>query len=97
MVNYDYISTVLCENVDKPEMACNGKCHLAKELNQSLEHKGPAQTSKVNFLFEFISTNAFQISYDQYFDITDGNTALDNYKDLYCYLFSSIILQPPIV
>lgn len=26
-------ATELCENTDKPELKCNGKCHLAKEMN----------------------------------------------------------------
>ncbi|MBC8644541.1 hypothetical protein H9W95_12115 [Flavobacterium lindanitolerans] len=34
-INYDYIATVLCINKDKPEMKCNGKCHLMKELAKS--------------------------------------------------------------
>lgn len=32
VLNYDYISKVLCINRDKPEMKCNGKCHLAKQV-----------------------------------------------------------------
>ncbi|UWX59465.1 hypothetical protein N0B40_13730 [Chryseobacterium oranimense] len=31
-VNYDYISTVLCINKSKPELHCNGKCYVSKEL-----------------------------------------------------------------
>ncbi|QMW03249.1 hypothetical protein [Spirosoma foliorum] len=30
--NKDYIARVLCENRDKPEMHCDGKCYLAKKL-----------------------------------------------------------------
>lgn len=30
--NYNYIVSELCENRDKPEMECNGKCYLIKEL-----------------------------------------------------------------
>ncbi len=30
--NYEYIITVLCENKDKPELECNGKCYLTKQL-----------------------------------------------------------------
>lgn len=30
--NYDYVATVLCENRDKPAMACNGKCYLQKQI-----------------------------------------------------------------
>lgn len=33
-VNYDYYVNVLCENKDKPEKKCNGKCHLKKQLEQ---------------------------------------------------------------
>mgnify|MGYP001627757595 CR=1 FL=1 len=32
IVNYDYIVNVLCENKEQPEMECNGKCYLSKEL-----------------------------------------------------------------
>jgi len=31
-INQEYIARVLCENKDKPEMKCNGKCHLNKQL-----------------------------------------------------------------
>jgi hypothetical protein len=32
--NYEYISTVLCENRDKPSLHCNGKCFLNKEIKK---------------------------------------------------------------
>ncbi|MVM30813.1 hypothetical protein GO755_12295 [Spirosoma sp. HMF4905] len=31
-VNKDYIARVLCENRDKPQLHCDGKCYLAKKL-----------------------------------------------------------------
>jgi hypothetical protein len=35
VVNYythlDYYKTELCENQDKPELQCNGTCHLKKK------------------------------------------------------------------
>lgn len=31
-LNIDYITEKFCENKDKPQLQCNGKCHLAKEL-----------------------------------------------------------------
>lgn len=34
VLNYEYISTVLCINKDKPEMECNGKCHLVKQVSE---------------------------------------------------------------
>jgi hypothetical protein len=38
-INYDYISKVLCINKDKPELKCNGKCHLMKELAKTEDDK----------------------------------------------------------
>ena len=32
VLNYNFYKEVLCENKAKPELVCNGKCHLAKEI-----------------------------------------------------------------
>ncbi|WP_423146514.1 hypothetical protein [Rubrolithibacter danxiaensis] len=34
-LNQNYITSKLCENRDKPEMHCNGKCYLAKKIKQA--------------------------------------------------------------
>lgn len=31
-LHYNYIAKNLCENKDIPELQCNGKCHLLKEV-----------------------------------------------------------------
>ena len=43
IVDYDYYVNVLCENKDKPELKCNGTCHLAKEINQAEETNTPPE------------------------------------------------------
>ncbi len=45
-VNYEYISTQLCENRAKPELRCNGKCYVKKEILKSSENQN-AKESKV--------------------------------------------------
>ncbi|OFZ22894.1 MAG: hypothetical protein A3D92_03165 [Bacteroidetes bacterium RIFCSPHIGHO2_02_FULL_44_7] len=47
IINQDYIAENLCENQDKPELKCNGKCFLAKELAK--EEKKEKKESKVKF------------------------------------------------
>ncbi len=37
VMNYDFIIATLCENQDKPEMHCDGKCYLVKQLAQESE------------------------------------------------------------
>ena len=45
-VNYDYISTQLCENRARPELRCNGKCYVKKEILKFSENQN-AKESKV--------------------------------------------------
>lgn len=41
VINYDYIVNELCENRDKPVMACNGVCYLGDQVEKqlNLDHK----------------------------------------------------------
>jgi hypothetical protein len=48
-INYDYISKVLCINKDKPELKCNGKCHLMKELAKLQKMTNPFLLIKAKF------------------------------------------------
>ncbi|MFD1294595.1 hypothetical protein ACFQ5N_12190 [Lutibacter holmesii] len=49
--NYDYIATVLCENRDKPFLACNGKCYLEKQLKKVTHdsHDHNSTIPQINF------------------------------------------------
>lgn len=40
LTNKEYVAKNLCENKEKPQLKCNGKCHLAKRL-QELEEPAP--------------------------------------------------------
>lgn len=41
--NYEFYKTVLCENKSRPELKCNGKCHLMKELKASNSQNSDAK------------------------------------------------------
>ncbi|SNC74582.1 hypothetical protein SAMN06265337_2442 [Hymenobacter gelipurpurascens] len=43
-LNQDYIARVLCINRDKPQLKCNGRCHLRKELKAQEEREQKQQT-----------------------------------------------------
>ncbi|MGL4582629.1 MAG: hypothetical protein ACRCVU_06565 [Flavobacterium sp.] len=97
VVNYDYVATVLCENVDKPELQCNGKCHVAKELKQVLEHKSPIKTEKVIVALDFIPIGLYSLSNAYLLESALQDGALILYFNSYSYLFSTVVLQPPIL
>lgn len=98
VLNYEYISKVLCENKDKPKMHCNGKCHLMKELAKNAEEDKPISSDKKvasqehEVLF-YQELNTFKISPISS-DIRQNYT--NNYANLYSHLDSNSIFRPPI-
>ena len=99
MVNYDYISKVLCENKTKPKLKCNGKCHLMKELAKASEDEKPINSDKkdnskheVEILFFQEITN---VDFFQVMSINKRQSSI-NYTNIYDYLDSKFIFHPPI-
>ncbi|MGB5242101.1 MAG: hypothetical protein WBN16_06805 [Lutimonas sp.] len=43
LLNYNYIANQLCENREKPVLACNGKCYLEKQISK----QNPEQNSSI--------------------------------------------------
>lgn len=46
VINYEYISTKLCVNKEKPKLQCNGKCQLMKKLAAASESEKPISSDK---------------------------------------------------
>lgn len=49
-LNRDYIAKVLCENRQRPELKCNGKCYLARKLKEQEDNKDKETTNQVQNL-----------------------------------------------
>lgn len=99
IVDYDYISTVLCINTDKPEMNCNGQCYLKNELAKLSQEEQKKDSIKQ------ICSSSFSILY---FDLNTNNVfiqtpwantdvVLDCYSNLYASLFNDQIFRPPFI
>jgi hypothetical protein len=96
IVNYDYIAKELCENKAKPEMHCNGKCHLMKELAKAAEEqkqqsgkKSAQQESEVLFCQVL---NDFSFSQPILIPIIKNETA---YSNLYSHNTAVSFFHPP--
>lgn len=59
--NQDFITRNLCENRAKPEMHCNGKCHLRKQIKKDEQEipKIPASVKNYETLSESVCENLF--------------------------------------
>lgn len=99
IINYDYIVKELCENKEKPELQCNGKCHLMKEMAKAAEEEKPSSSDKkenhksieILFYSEIKSLVSNQVK------VKNQNTVIDNYSNLYSYKTSFSIFHPPAV
>lgn len=91
-LNRNYIASALCENRDKPEMHCNGKCYLLKKLKQAEEkEKNQNRESQKNHFQEAMfaqkTTFHFSSSLIKIFYPAELSFALPRY--------SSSVFHPP--
>lgn len=97
-INYDYISKVLCINKDKPELKCNGKCHLMKELAKASEDDKPISSDKKQSSNPFVDlfvTEASSFNFP-FFQKGTNQELNSSYTNLYSHLDSYAIFHPPI-
>lgn len=98
IVNYEYISKVLCVNKDKPKMQCNGKCHLMKELANSSESDKPispekkitSQESEILFFEEIKTYELLKVYFSKQQQVNC------NYSNLYFHKNNCDVFRPPI-
>ncbi|NIJ45563.1 hypothetical protein FHR24_002031 [Wenyingzhuangia heitensis] len=92
---YDYIVNELCVNKDKPELQCNGKCYLMKELSKTSEsEKNKGDTTKKT-VYEFPVLFCQTIENTRLPFPISGVILNVVYKNLYSYLISSSLFRPP--
>ncbi len=90
----EYIVNTLCINRDKPQMKCNGKCHLNKQLaktqEQDSEKNVPVPTLKTELSPSILTDNP--LSYSSLFE----NRSFSAYRtDIYSFLQSIDFFHPP--
>lgn len=98
VVNYEYISKVLCVNKETPIMGCDGKCYLMSQLAKSAEDEKPISDKKV--IVKDVELLFFQEIKQVVFlkaIITQKPILNFNYCNLYDYLNSSITFHPPTI
>jgi hypothetical protein len=99
VVNYQYISKELCVNKAKPELKCNGKCHLMKELAKASEDEKPISSNKKDNSKHEIEVLFYQelqpiIASQIYFH--SNSLVENNYSNNYFHLTSCSVFHPPI-
>lgn len=92
VINYDYISKVLCINKDKPELQCNGKCQLMEKLEkQQNDDFKSLRISMDEYPIGFV--NLLNLDLKKKFVLKEKETFF--YSKNYHYLRNTEIFHPP--
>jgi len=96
VLDYDYVVNVLCENKAKPELACNGKCHLMKELAKASDTEKTAseREKKGSFPIELFCNTSSEIKLASGFPVKRA-PANFFYPTPHCVSFDADIFHPP--
>ena len=98
VANYEYITKTLCINKEKPQMHCNGKCHLMKELAKAAETEKPISSDKKINARQFVEELFFQdltALINQPVYTLHKQRVASNYSNLYYYQVDHFVFHPP--
>jgi hypothetical protein len=91
-LRYDYYSKVLCINKDKPQMQCNGTCHLATDNQQDTSTDVPMTEIEV---FEFLAIPANQAERNEPIVLQSEKSRFARNQQLFPLGHVFKILRPP--
>ena len=94
LCNKEYITVAFCENKAKPQMACNGKCYLSKQikLQEEKENKLPFNIKNIKETVLFCSLLNIELPS---FNITIKKLLVSFYKQQFYTSPLVSIFQPP--
>lgn len=96
-LKYDFIVSTLCENRDIPEMECNGKCYLGKQLAKENgdQEDNPFQKSfQTEISFNLISEEVIPFSFGVFSEEIEEAVFYFS-SDFYRSITSQPLIQPP--
>jgi hypothetical protein len=86
-INKEKITQQFCENKNKPQIHCNGKCHLMKQLKKAEKE----ENTPLNNLKEKIEFSPYVIMDDSVFTFLKYST---NIKHSFYYVFNFSLIHP---
>ncbi|MDM1348555.1 hypothetical protein HX017_15845 [Myroides marinus] len=97
VINYDAIQE-LCVNKNRPELECNGSCHLKNELAKTAQDENPFSAKKTfQTQLEVLFFNQYDWSLAQVIQQNYSIEVADSYSSDYYYLPTLDLVKPPLV
>ncbi len=97
-LNQEYIAENLCENKEKPELQCNGKCQLMKSLQEDEGDQPEEQkntTKKVEY--QLFADKVFEAeTFEVELIVEESATGHCHYLEMFTNPLTESIFHPPI-
>ena len=97
-VNYDFITKNLCDNKSEPQLLCNGKCYLKKEIAKtSTDQSKNDSRIKISGLADTFIINETFVSSSKDFNQIENPKINSEFSATYNFSLFSKIFHPPLV
>jgi hypothetical protein len=93
--NKVYITQQLCENKNNPNLHCNGRCYLSKQLKKAEE--GESKSAKFIKEKEEIISNQVSVTRTKCFPVFSFTIIYLQNSELYVSDAANALLKPPVV
>ncbi|WP_299058966.1 hypothetical protein [uncultured Polaribacter sp.] len=95
---YDYIKTELCINKDVPELKCNGKCHLAKQLAKVADtEKGNEKNQSFSIEIPVVYFQDTNLNYAFHLLKEENTKIQSSLNQIYKFQYLNTVFHPPLV
>ncbi|CAM3199365.1 hypothetical protein NZD85_13010 [Empedobacter stercoris] len=84
-----------CINKERPEMQCNGKCYLSKQLNETEQHADSLLVKNIRFTENYLHFEYLEIPFINDFIVTIKHRYF--WQSFYSINWVFEYLKPPIV
>jgi hypothetical protein len=96
-IRYDYISQELCINRNRPELRCNGKCYVAKEISKNTENNTKTENTKSIGIYIYFFLTGHIFSFQDSFSKTEKKNIIQYRSILYFFDIHNSIFHPPLI
>lgn len=97
-LNQTYIVENLCINKNKPEMKCNGKCHLQKQLKRVEDKQDNNNRTSLPLKLKILETDNFVGNSESFVPAiseTMSHSPISILNNLYSFDYKNTCFKPP--
>lgn len=91
----DLFVTMFCENKDRPQLKCNGKCHLAKMQKEQSEKDAENRLKQLQTEVVFYNSTTPVYFVKNELCVVEKTGTIAYYNKSYSFLFTLDLVKPP--